>query len=268
VTSPTFGVPLDGSEYSERALPVATVLAQRTGGHLLLVSVQFHGPLRPREYLAEIAEQPRPVPVETSGDSTALPVAAIAAVVGESDDRIVCMTSHGRGGLRWSLLGSVAEEVVRRVERPTLLVGHHCREDFLADARYLLACVDRNESSREFAPIVTDWATRLQLDMHAAVVVHPHDFGTLENPDAVLQPVVEQFGGPDRIAATLLTGRYPAGALADYAADLRAAVIAVHGHFRTGAARFALGSTTMGLVHQVHCPVLVTPRSMTEGQSP
>jgi nucleotide-binding universal stress UspA family protein len=127
MASPTIVVPLDSSAYSERALPVATALAQRAGGRLLLVSVQDHGPLHPREYLDEIAASPRPVPVETVGISNMLAADAIAQVVGESDDRIVCMTSHGRGGLRWGLIGSVAEEVVRRADRPALLVGRHCR---------------------------------------------------------------------------------------------------------------------------------------------
>jgi len=49
----TFVVPLDGSENSERALPVAEALATRVGGKLLLVSAELHGPMRPREYLGE-----------------------------------------------------------------------------------------------------------------------------------------------------------------------------------------------------------------------
>jgi len=94
----------------------------------------------------------------------------------------------------------------------------------------------------KFAPIVTDWAARLRLGMHVATVVHPHDYGSIEHPEAVMEPIVEHFGGSDRIGAMLLTSRYRAGALADYAADLPAAVVAVNGHCRTGVARFALGS--------------------------
>ena len=49
----TFVVPLDGSEFAERALPVAEAMADRIGGGLLLVSAQYHGPLDPHEYLEE-----------------------------------------------------------------------------------------------------------------------------------------------------------------------------------------------------------------------
>jgi nucleotide-binding universal stress UspA family protein len=38
----TFVVPLDGSEFAERALPVAETLAERLGGSLLLVSAQLY----------------------------------------------------------------------------------------------------------------------------------------------------------------------------------------------------------------------------------
>ena len=250
-------VPLDSSAYSERALPVATALAQRTGGGLLLVSVQDHGPLRPSEYLDEIAACPRPVPVETIGVSDTYPADAIVKVVCASRDRIVCMTSHGRGGLRWGILGSVAEEVVRRVERPTLLIGRHCREDFW-QARALLACVDGSDSASLVAPAAREWAERLGLTLHAAIVVHPLDVESAEHPELLLDPIVTQFGGPDQVNATILTSRYPEGTLADYAADLPAAIIATNTHARTGLARFALGSTTMTLLHQAPCPLLVT----------
>jgi nucleotide-binding universal stress UspA family protein len=266
MASPTFVVPLDSSAYSERALPVATSLAQRTGGRLLLVSVQDHGPLRPAEYLDEIARCPRPVPVETVGISDTYPADAIVKIVGESDDRIVCMTSHGRGGLRWGIVGSVAEEVVRRAERPTLLIGRHCHEDFFP-APNLLACVDGPESASRVAPAALDWAERLGLAVHAAVVVHPLDIESAEHPEVLLEPIVEQFGGPDHVKATMLTSRYPEGTLADYAAELPAAIIATNSHARTGLARFALGSTTMALLHQAPCPLLVTAVPAAEGRT-
>ena len=266
MTSPTFVVPLDGSAYSERALPIATALAQRTGGGLLLVSVQDHGALHPAEYLEEMGSYPRPVPVATIGNSETYPADAIVKIAREVDDCFVCMTSHGRGGLRWGLLGSVAEEVVRRTRRPTILMGRHCREDFLTDARYLLAGVDGTETSAQLAPIVVDWAKRLGLEMRAAIVVHPLDVESAEHSEAVLDPIVEQFGGPDRITVTMLTSRYPEGALADYAGDIGAAIVAMNGHCRAGLARFALGSTTMGLVHQAPCPVLVAPRRTKEAR--
>src|SRR5690242_1592055 len=98
----TYVVPLDGSPFAERAIPIASALAERVGGRILLLSAPHHGPLGPREYLAEVAARHTAVPVDTISNVAHLPADAIATVAGDSDDRIVCMTSHGRGGLRWS----------------------------------------------------------------------------------------------------------------------------------------------------------------------
>ena len=257
MTPETFVVPLDGSAYAERALPVATALARRVDGRLLLVSVLERGPLHPDAYLDEVAARVLDVKVETIGVKDRYAADAVASIVSESPDRIVCMTSHGRGGFRWGLVGSVAEEVVRRAERPTLLVGRHCRDDFL-DGANMLVCVDGSESSMRLAPAATAWADRLGLDLHAAIVVHPLDVESAEHPHALLDPIVAQLGGADRVTATMIRARYVEGALADRAAELGAALIAVNSHGRTGLARIALGSTTMALLHQAPCPLLVT----------
>ena len=98
-------------------------------------------------------------------------------------------------------------------------------------------------------------------------MVHPLDVESAEHPDALLEPILKQFGGPDRAEATMLRSRYPEGALADYAADLPAAIIATNSHGRTGLARFALGSTTMTLLHQAPCPLLVTAAKTVEGRA-
>ena len=60
----TFVVPLDGSTFAERALPIAAAMADRIGGGLLLVSAQYCGPLRPREYLEQQAAGYDRCPVE------------------------------------------------------------------------------------------------------------------------------------------------------------------------------------------------------------
>jgi nucleotide-binding universal stress UspA family protein len=118
----TFVVPLDGSPFAERAVGAARAIARRVDGELLLVSADHRGPLEPREYLGEVAARCTDVPVGTLAHAEHLPADAILGVVGQSDDRILCMTSHGRGGLRWAMIGSVAEDVLRRASCPVLAV--------------------------------------------------------------------------------------------------------------------------------------------------
>ena len=266
MTPTTFVVPLDGSEFAERAVAVAAALAHQSGGGMLLMTALERGPLHPREYLDEIAARHADVPIQRVVDADRYAAEAIVHVLEESPDRIVCMTSHGRGGIRWGMVGSVAEEVIRRASRSTVLVGRHCRDDFLAGAPHMLVCTDGSVSSAQLAPVALDWAERLKLDVHAAIVVHPLDVESAEHPEVLIDPIVEQFGGADHVVAKVLTGRFVEGALADYADDLPAALIAVNCHGRTGLARFALGSTTMGLLHQASCPLLVTSMRPAEGR--
>jgi len=260
MTPKTLVVPLDGSEYAERALPVAEAVAERIEGGVLLVSSQYQGPLEPRDYLEELAALRNRCPIEIDVLPTAdtYPAAAICEVVGASDDRIVCMTTHGRGRLRWAALGSVAEEVIRNADRAALLVGRNCRTDFLDHSSHLVACADGGEECVELAPVVQEWSALLGLDVRAAVVMHPLDVDSAEHADRLLGGVVAQFGGSEKATATMIRSRYVAGALADYADELPAALVGMNCHARTGLARVALGSVTMAVLHLVTCPLLVT----------
>jgi nucleotide-binding universal stress UspA family protein len=137
-------VPLDGSRFSEVALPVATRLARSAGARLRLVMV--HEPamalvpaadvpvpylpddaeLRAKEqtYLADLATRLGPVgPALASSkvvDGMAGPALAEAIMLEPPD--LVVMATHGRGPLSRFWLGSVADHVVRHVSVPVLLL--------------------------------------------------------------------------------------------------------------------------------------------------
>jgi nucleotide-binding universal stress UspA family protein len=253
----TLVVPLDGSEYSERALPIAEALAMKTGGGLVLVSVPFHGPVDPRGYLEEQATRITQCPVELFTSDDFVAPGAIQHALEAGEDRIACMTTHGRGSWRWAAVGSVAEEVIRSTTRPLLLVGRNCRADFLKRGPNLLVCVDSTVAAATLAPAVHTWAQTLSLRVHLAIVVHPLDVPSAEQPEQLLGPLVEALGPTDVDGAELLRATYVAGALVDYADDLTAALIAMSPHARTGASRFMLGSKTMAILHQASCPALV-----------
>jgi nucleotide-binding universal stress UspA family protein len=266
MTPKTFVVPLDGSEFAERALPVAEALAARIGGGLLLFSAQHFGPLDPAEYLEEVAQRHSRCPVEIESTKETYASGSITDIVEAAPDRVVCMTTHGRGRLRWAALGSVAEEVVRTTRRPTVLVGRNCRPDFLEHSSHLLACSDGTGQDDELAAAAREWSDLFRLSLDVAVVVHPLDVESAEHPGVLLDPVAAQFGGAAPVAPVLLRSSFVPGALADYAEQLPAAIVATRSHTRTGMARVALGSVTMGLLHLLPCPLLVTHQAATEGE--
>lgn len=137
----TIVVPLDGSAFSERALPAAVALARRSDAALELVhvgepAVRASGVPVPDSRFDDEAEQLirsrvssladalardaglRVKPVFLNGDVAP----AVQAYVAERGADLVVMTSHGRGGLSRAWLGSVADELVRRSTAPLLLV--------------------------------------------------------------------------------------------------------------------------------------------------
>ncbi len=134
-------VPLDGSELAESVLAVATKLASATGARLTLahvVSVPKYGaspvimslsdehkfPLDSvHEYLDEVAERLRAEGLEvgTHVSRGAMPAKDLAKVAHEVGADLIAMATHGYGGFKRSLLGSVADKLLRSSSLPLLV---------------------------------------------------------------------------------------------------------------------------------------------------
>jgi nucleotide-binding universal stress UspA family protein len=137
-------VPLDGSEFAERALPHAEELARLTGAPLhvvRLIDLSFtrYGPYlygvspsaleqsledeerAAREYVGRVVEELRDRGLQVSSEVRHGSPERDLAASSRPDDLIV-MATHGRGGMTRWFLGSVAEEVVRRSPVPVMLV--------------------------------------------------------------------------------------------------------------------------------------------------
>jgi nucleotide-binding universal stress UspA family protein len=118
---------LDGSELAERALPFATDLAQRLTAELILLRVVSEGHIAPGDipevaYLRDLAERlPGPPPLlDVVQDRQ--PARAITRYVGDRGDSIVVVATHGRGGLRSAVMGSLARGITHQAACPTLVV--------------------------------------------------------------------------------------------------------------------------------------------------
>jgi nucleotide-binding universal stress UspA family protein len=136
-------VPLDGSTFAEHALPLALAVARLSGASLHLVhvlqplaSVYSEAPLfADGDLEARIKDRLRGYLDSVACRLGRLSPTAITAVLEEgeivptlrrfaSDSRadLVVMTTHGRGPLGRFWLGSVADELVRVLPMPLLLV--------------------------------------------------------------------------------------------------------------------------------------------------
>lgn len=136
-------VPLDGSQLSERILEHAMALGHADETRYLLVQVvppwrSFGGPALPvdqnrlreisiKAATAELREAARRV--ETEGfqvDTEVLvdpsPAGAVLEYARKVHADLIAMTTHGRGGVRRMMLGSVADKVIRAASIPVLLL--------------------------------------------------------------------------------------------------------------------------------------------------
>ena len=137
-------LPLDGSPLAEHAVPAATSLADGLGVPIHVVRVVEGDEVRAnvqagaaaaaayaraheehrREAERSVADQVQRLrnrDLAASGEVRTGPPAAELLAALEAGD-VVVMTTHGRGGLRRWLLGSVAEKLVRFAPGPVLLV--------------------------------------------------------------------------------------------------------------------------------------------------
>ena len=120
-------VPLDGSPASEEALPVAMAVARRAGASVVLVHVPEQTDAAdgvPNDYPARLLNEPE-AGRDVRVDIKQLPGPVTDELVlfaKKADIDLVVMTSRGRGGMKRALCGSVADAVIRRSDRPVLLV--------------------------------------------------------------------------------------------------------------------------------------------------
>ncbi len=129
----------DLSESSERALEMAAALARDGGGRLLVLHVAEPPPLVRRGELARVLQEPggyrreledwlrrfRPADLEGRIDyriEEGTPAEEILHRAEEGPCDLIVVGTHGRTGLGRLLLGSVAEQVVRRAPCPVLTV--------------------------------------------------------------------------------------------------------------------------------------------------
>jgi nucleotide-binding universal stress UspA family protein len=173
----TIMVPLDGSGFSEQALPMAVALARRLDGRLHLVLVRASLPLvagsTPEdEYLHGVklrleadlpGEVSHRVLVDEMGALAQPPPPAklvatlLAQHAGEEDATLIVMTTHGHGGLRRAWLGSVTDALVRLAPRSVLLIRP--TDDTGRDAeraargiRHVLVPLDGSDAAEEIRP--------------------------------------------------------------------------------------------------------------------
>jgi nucleotide-binding universal stress UspA family protein len=293
----TILVPLDGSPFAEHALPWALSLARRARARLDLV----------RAHVDYILNDPVPCGVLSDPgleagcahqeqlylDGTAKWLAAVAPVsmtsavcAGQPADAIlkhiqarpadlIVMTTHGRGPFSRAILGSVADEVVRRARVPVLLIRPREPTPRLIPeptAARVLVPLDGSalaeqalEPALELTCLTEGCCTLLRVvEIHSSLPDSPP--GSLGRPGEAhvekargyLKDIAKRL--QDRgvaVQSRVVVGRDVSGTILKQAQVQGTDLIALATHSRGGVGRIVLGSVADKVVRGTSIPVLV-----------
>jgi nucleotide-binding universal stress UspA family protein len=290
-------VPLDGSAMSEAALPMAALLASRTGASLMLIQVieknapaavhsdrHLVNPEEARAYLDGLAGRPplSGLPVETHVHTAEVRDVArsITEHTAELAPDLVVMTSHGKGGARRLFSGAIAQQVVGAGDTPVLLVRPEGATGQAEPWKLILAPIDGDPSHERSLPIAADLALAFSCSLHLLMVTHTsgslagteHAAGTLLPNATRIKLEMESAAADEYLAARAaeLAGRGvrtgyeasrgdPARAIVRAARRLAADLVVMGTHGRAGTNAFFEGSVAARVISRTATPLLLVP---------
>lgn len=295
-------VPVDGSRFAEHAFPLALDISRRTGAtlHVVLVHVPAEdtGPTYPlTEAIRAYEEEQRDYEASyvqalvrhfaESGVAirSALLRGAVAAKLGEYVARekvqLVVMTTHGRGGLGRTWLGSTADRLIRRSKIPILLVRppSATREVVPRTERGIervVVAIDGTATAETALDDVLEMGITGEAAMTLVHVLRPANAAAppyLPHPIRIDQDEMEArrsrmeaylHGLAQRVerkrwscGTRVVMGHHPAAAVLEVAQEIGADLIVLGTEGRGGLRRMLLGSVADEVIRATDRPVLV-----------
>ncbi len=288
-------ITLDGSEFSEAALPWALEASQRLGVGLDVVSVAE--PIPTLEYAEWNADAERWVAEyidrivgqcagKAGGDVTGAGLAgqALDSILNRADEvgaSCIVAATHGRGPMARAWLGSVADGLLRTAGVPVLLVRPTEADDYITapapEPGTVLVSLDGSRDSEAALELATTWARAFESKIHLVqVVTYPNEIASPYLPQTVAlnRSAVEEAMGQAKehitaiaadlrgkgleVAAHVTEDIHGPGGIVRIAEDVGAGLLVMATHGRGGIRRALLGSVTDKVVRSTDIPVLVT----------
>jgi nucleotide-binding universal stress UspA family protein len=256
-------VPVDGSTAAWSAVPIAAQMAATVDGTLAVVTVVDRlGDVVPaKNDLVEGLTKLDPMPVEATVDVLANDsvARAVADYVEQHEGMTVVMSSHGHGRSA-AVLGSTADELLRLMFGPIVVIGPHAHAAGGAlDGTYIVP-VDGSDLGEKIAPIAEAWAIEFKAVPWLVEVLDPslHVSGdVLESAYPARLAHELQHASGHGVEYEVLHGNRPSKAIVDFAERMEASLIFATTHGRSGLDRLRLGSVAAEVVRHAPCPVVL-----------
>jgi nucleotide-binding universal stress UspA family protein len=321
-------VPLDGSKGSERAIPVAARIARTTGASIVFIrvvpppdrfgafGVGMHGTVAVQpeieateKNLADATNYLEALTTTYAGDlvdlNTEIDVAtgtASPTIYSSARDEyvdLIVMCSHGETGLKRWVLGSVAQQAVRRSPVPVLVLNEHGMVLSAPEASHPLRALVALDGSalaetalEPAAQLIAALAGSAEGEVHLLSVVDlPSAYGKMKSQAYISDSMQEEARqeaeqyvkavtdrlreGPFaafklKVTSSIVVSTDVAGTIIKQAEQAESAegsarfdVIAMATHGRGGLRRMVLGSVTEHILGATRLPLLIVrPREV------
>jgi nucleotide-binding universal stress UspA family protein len=286
-------VPVDGSAFSEAALPMAIAVAGKAGAEVRLVMVSEPANLAPgawaeaflanhADYLESTAEGVRTeAKAGTVVTSMLLEGPVSKAICDEAEGAgadLVVMSTHGHGGLTRMWLGSTTDAVLRQSPVPVLLVRPEEDGDgppsVGGSVGHVAVALDGSDFAEaaldpglEMARLFEAKVTLLRTVMHP-VLTSAYLPDTVEMTEAYLERAEEEARaylgevlaaraiGSD-VEVDVIVSQRPATGILQFVTESGADLVVMASHGRHGVVRAVVGSVTDKVIRAGHTPVLI-----------
>jgi nucleotide-binding universal stress UspA family protein len=290
-------VPLDGSTLAEAVLPAARQIAEHFHSRVTLLHLieqnppeAIHGDRHLTNedeacaYLGDVAQRAFPSDLTTEShvhteavDRVARSIVAHALELGSD---LIVMCTHGQGGLRSWLYGSIAQQVTAQGSVPVLLVPPaEGGAPFQLTCGRILVPLDGNPDHARGLPVAAEMARSCEASLHLLMVIHrPETLSGVQAAtarllpgataalldfneqaaSAYLQEQTASLSGDVTIKTSVQRGE-PASVIVDTARATQADLIVLGTHGKAGMDAFWEGSITPRISERVHVPLLLIP---------
>jgi nucleotide-binding universal stress UspA family protein len=274
-------VPTDFSENAQLAIAFAANLARKTSAEIYLLHVvenedDYSGVSTSGEWNSYIAAETAEIPTMigllkvtavrmkeimkqpaldgiTVYDNVevGLPGIHINAAAHKYKADMIIMGTHGVAGITARLIGSTAEKVVQLADRPVLTI----REKGTMEPKKIIFATDFSPEAEEVFPTVKEFADIYGSEIHLLTVNTKENFESYLQSENKANEFRERHNVTD-YPFTVYNDHSTEAGILHFAKDIKADMIAIGSHGRSGLARFFNHSISEDLVNHSFQPVL------------
>ncbi len=265
-------VPTDFSDHAHYALKVASQIAKKNGGEIILLHM-LELPHQAGDALGSGHDLPEIMLFKNSAinkledlmDDECLDGLKVSEVIqfelafegimkvsAKNEVDLVVMGSHGASGFKEMFIGSNAEKVVRNSDVPVLIIKKDAGE-FNVN-KFVFASDFSDEINKPFAKVV-EFANKFGAELQLAMINTPSSFKPTHIALEIMKNFVANFS-IDKYSINIYNDVNVENGILNFANHIDADLVGVSTHGRKGIAHFFNGSISEDLVNHSLRPVV------------